>query len=78
MPVFHVYENWIVGERRCRVHRSDCSFCNGGRGIRPALGSNNGKWHGPFPTLEEAITFGATVSPDTRPCRMCIRAPKTG
>lgn len=74
--MYHVYENSIVGGHRCRVHRYDCSFCNEGRGIRPALGSHHGKWYGPFPTLEEALAFGATISPDTRECRICIRAPK--
>ena len=50
---FWVYENYPTN--RARVHRGDCKFCNHGEGKgRGIRNPNNGRWHGPFDTVEAA------------------------
>lgn len=48
---YWVYENWTHG--KAIVHKAECGFCNFGKGVRRTFG-NNGKWHGPYKTKEEA------------------------
>lgn len=51
---YWVYENW-TSEQKAIVHAGNCGYCNDGRGRTPnRQGEKNGRWHGPFPTLEEA------------------------
>lgn len=51
---FYVYENWTA-EQKAVIHAGSCGYCRDGRGchVNP-LGDRNGKWHGPFNTIEEA------------------------
>lgn len=56
LMVFWVYENWIA-ESKAVIHGADCAFCNNGAGAgRNTRGAKNGKWHGPFPSLDDAET----------------------
>ncbi len=51
---YYVYENWTA-EHKAVIHRSSCGNCNEGRGCHEnLLGNKNGKWHGPFVSLEKA------------------------
>jgi len=51
---YYVYENWTA-EKKAVIHKGLCGNCNDGKGCHPnPLGNRNGKWHGPFNTLEEA------------------------
>lgn len=51
---YYVYENWTAKDKAV-IHRGTCGYCNDGRGChRNPLGNRNGRWHGPFDTLEEA------------------------
>jgi hypothetical protein len=54
---YYVYENWRAGRHKAVIHRSDCGNCKEGTG-QSGYGTreDNGKWHGPFDTLEPAIT----------------------
>ena len=53
--VLWVYENWRAGTHKAVIHTATCGSCKGGtgasgQGTRP----DNGRWHGPFRTLERA------------------------
>ncbi|TRZ78006.1 MAG: hypothetical protein D4R93_00875 [Deltaproteobacteria bacterium] len=54
--MYYIYENWTA-ENKAVIHKGSCGFCNDGTGchLNP-LGPKNGKWHGPFKTLQEAET----------------------
>lgn len=68
---FYVYENWT--NKRARLHRAECSFCNGGRGSQADTGDKNGEWHGPFADLEQARAKVATLEyADKGDCGTCL------
>lgn len=51
---YWVYENWRA-DNKAVIHHAACGHCNDGQGAHPnPLGNQNGKWHGPFLTLEES------------------------
>jgi hypothetical protein len=51
---FWVYEHWTE-EPKAIVHAGSCGQCHDGRGRDVnRRGDPDGRWHGPFPTLEEA------------------------
>jgi Domain of unknown function (DUF4145) len=53
MP-YWVYENWTA-EHKAVIHDAACGYCNDGAGCHPnPLGTQNGKWHGPFDSLQTA------------------------
>jgi len=54
---FWVYENTI--HRKARVHRADCSFCGGGRGLHGGGQTLSGKWFWPFLDLDGALAAAA-------------------
>jgi hypothetical protein len=68
---FYVYENWT--NKRARLHRADCSHCNDGRGSQVGSGEKNGRWHGPFCSIEEARgQLGDLTYHDKAECRACL------
>jgi hypothetical protein len=45
------YENWTA-EYKAVIHEAACGNCNDGHGCHPhPRGNTNGKWHGPYQTL---------------------------
>ena len=51
---FYVYENWTA-EQKAVIHRGSCGNCKEGEGCHEnPLGNRNGRWHGPFESLEAA------------------------
>lgn len=66
---YHIYENWTV--HKAKVHFSDCSFCNNGKGIHPNAGPNNGRWLGPFATLDEALQAAQATGEPVSKCKFC-------
>lgn len=68
--VFHVYENWV--HRYAGVHRSECSFCNHGRGTHGATAKTPaGQWHGPFNSANEALAVARATGFEVRLCSFC-------
>lgn len=62
---YYIYENWTA-KNKAVIHRGTCGYCNEGRGCHEnPLGSRNGRWHGPFDSIEEAkgaaVNTGRTV-----------------
>lgn len=49
---YWVYENWL--HNYASIHRGSCSYCNDGRGMHAGSSKDNGEWHGPFATADEA------------------------
>jgi len=62
---YYIYENWTA-KNKAVIHRGTCGYCNEGSGCHSnPLGNRNGKWHGPFDSLEEAkkaaVKTGRTI-----------------
>jgi len=70
---YYVYENWRAQGHYMKVHLSHCGQCNGGEGAHPGAGNLNGKWHGPFGTLQEATTAAHTVTDNVSNCQHCLK-----
>lgn len=69
---YWTYENWVA-ENKAVIHRSDCRFCNDGGGTgRNVLGERNGRWRGPYETLDEVESAARGTGRPVRNCR-CIR-----
>jgi 4-hydroxy-tetrahydrodipicolinate synthase len=51
---FYVYESWQAGPRRTILHRSSCNSYRNGRGRTGSPDAAYARWHGPFPTSQEA------------------------
>ena len=75
MSGFWVYENWRADGHRATVHRSDCSSCNSGAGVHGGGQTPNGKWNGPYQSVDEART-AASRDAKLRQCRRCRPAAK--
>ena len=54
MVDFYIYESWVAGPHKIVLHRSTCGQCNHGKGRPAGHDSNHARWHGPYPTLNEA------------------------
>lgn len=68
---FYVYENWT--HKRARLHRSDCSHCNDGRGTQASSGTANGRWLGPFETRQAAEQkLSRLPYADKGACAVCV------
>ena len=68
--------NWWVYEDDApswvRVHRAICAHCNDGRGRYVTRRPDN-RWHGPFPTMQEAIDKAlGTGKRDVKGCGTCL------
>ena len=69
---FYIYENWTA-ERKAKIHRDDCSFCNNGVGIHVNKNEGrNGKWHGPFANYLEALSTAQQLGNHGRHVSNCI------
>ena len=65
---FWVYENWTA-EQKAVIHKGSCGYCKEGRGCHEhKLANRNGKWHGPFYSLEEAKNAAKNTGRPVRPC----------
>lgn len=71
---YHVYENWVAEGHKARIHRSDCGYCNNGRGFHPGASSRNGRWHGAFLSLSEAKEAATRTGGNVSFCKHCIRS----
>lgn len=69
---FFVYENWRAGPHKAKIHKGDCKFCNHGKGIHAMAGDENGTWHGPFDTVQEAINAAHQTGGHVSPCGICV------
>ena len=81
MSDWWVYENWrAVPGGEAIVHNGNCSWCNHGRGIhwkRRKASDENGRWHGPYHTENDALAQAKRLRRrETRFCKYC-RHPST-
>ena len=67
---FQFYENKVAG--RCRIHVSDCSFCNNGKGIHPDSDGENGRWSEKYSTLDEARIEAQRTGRKVVECKRCL------
>jgi len=64
------YENWRAHGHRATIHRADCGSCNAGVGVHGGGETANGKWLGPFRTVDEARS-AVSKSAMIRECARC-------
>jgi hypothetical protein len=68
MTEYYIYDNWQ--NKQTTIHKSDCSFCNFGKGTR-ASSNDNGVWRGPL-ACKEAVQLEAQFSGgQIRDCGFC-------
>jgi excisionase family DNA binding protein len=53
------------------VHRTGCSFSNGGTGLRGGTRADNGGWHGPYASLAHAEATAQETGGTVRFCKVC-------
>lgn len=70
---YHVYENWRAQGHYAKVHLSHCGQCKNGQGTHPGAGNSNGKWHGPFASLNEATAAAHKASRVVSNCQHCLK-----
>ena len=70
-----IYENWRAGKRKAVLHESSCRCCNNGKGMANGKAdSKNGKWHGSFSTVSEAVMIQEGLAVQVRQrCSFCIK-----
>jgi F-type H+-transporting ATPase subunit beta len=68
---YYVYENWQAEGHKARVHSAACRWCNSGRGIHPDSSDENGRWHGPFPSVPRAVSAAAETGGRVSKCKKC-------
>jgi len=66
---FYVYENWR--RKKAVVHKSDCPWCNFGKGIQQIDNGLNSRWLGEFPTLDKAISEAKMTNQPIKFCKKC-------
>jgi len=69
MAEYYVYENWT--HKRARIHKSECSHCNNGRGTPAGSSPRNGRWHGPYDRTQAFHAAQRLRQKDTAPCAVC-------
>ena len=71
--MFYIYENWRA-DNKTVIHQGTCGNCNDGRGCQDnPLGNKNGKWHGPFESLEEAEEAAMKIDRPNKKKHRCIQ-----
>jgi F-type H+-transporting ATPase subunit beta len=65
---YWTYENWRARGHKAVVHLGTCRFCNQGQGLSGGTRQDNGKWHGPFDSLEKAKAAVPGIRPTTDRC----------
>lgn len=58
---YWVYENWRARGHKAVIHKDSCPFCNDGHGLKGGTSPENGKWHGPFTTLQTAMSMALSI-----------------
>lgn len=76
MSDWWIYENWRASpDGEAIVHSGSCPWCNHGRGIhwkRQETSDENGRWHGPYPTKNDALAQAQQLGKrETRFCKYC-------
>jgi len=67
---YHVYENYP--ENKARIHFSHCPYCNHGDGTQgEGPKTENGEWHGPFATFQEALDAAHRTGRNVSTCKHC-------
>lgn len=68
---YWVYENWRAHGHRATIHCADCGHCNEGLGQSGGTSAENGRWHGPFASVEHAVTAAIATGGTDRRCGSC-------
>ena len=74
--VFYLYEadtyRWVM------IHTAVCRYCNHGQGAQPKAQGRTSRWHGPYPTYDEAHAYALTLHERVYPCQKCLSSVSSG
>ena len=71
---YHVYENWRAGIHKAVIHKAECGNCKNGFGQSgKGTRTDNGKWLGPFDTLEQTVLIARNTGGKTSYGKCCIK-----
>ena len=70
---YWAYENWRALGHKLVIHISICGHCNKGMGVRGGAASPNGKWHGPFKSIQDAKSAVLSVEAKFHNCAVGCR-----
>ena len=65
---YHILENdngWTM------IHESDCPTANQGKGTQPDRRGEQTRWHGPYPTYQDAYNAAKKMKDSVNPCETC-------
>jgi len=68
---FYIYENWVAEGHKARIHFGHCSYCKFGHGIHETTNERNGRWLGPYNTLQEALVSAQNTGGVVSKCKHC-------
>ena len=67
------YHNWtVVAGGRVTIHKAECSFCQGGRGVHHVL-ADTGEWFGPMPLKEARKEAKKLKTSFVKDCSFCMK-----
>jgi hypothetical protein len=69
---YYVYENWVAEGHKARIHFGHCPFCIFGKGMHHTENEENGRWHGPFTSFEEAFEVATKTGAYVSKCMHCV------
>ena len=75
---FYIYENRRIQKGGVLIiHRGECGYCSDGEGCHGIPPGKYGRWHGPQPTLKDALTQAGQLRPQSqiRLCSICLPKP---
>ncbi len=68
---YWVYENWRAHGHRATVHREECGHCNDGAGQSGGTRADNGRWGGPYTSVDKAVAAAQATGGADRRCGSC-------
>jgi hypothetical protein len=68
---YYFYENWRAHGHRAKIHFAECGSCQNGQGQQLHAGDENGKWHGPYGTVQVAYARAVATGARVLPCGHC-------
>lgn len=67
---YYIYENWRA-EQKAKIHIGTCKHCNNGNGQNKEKTNLNGKWHGPYSSIEDALGVAHSLPRNVSFCGIC-------